>query len=379
MDLDVGAKLTGRAGRWNVGVLGVQQDSFAAVDESDLFVGRVTSNVLEESSVGMIVTDGDPRSNLDNSVVGADFRYRNTRLLSGRAIESNAWYQQSETEGVLTDESAWGLAFSLPTSEGLAVNLRYEVIEENFNPALGFVNRTGYERVRVSSVYRFRPVNHPWLRSNQMWLSASQYDNEVTGEMESRSLNFRPLRLENHRGDQYGLVFRSPTEVLTEPFEISDGVIVPPGEYDNNNVTIELTQASERVVAPSFSIQDGDFYDGQKLTLNGGIEWRPSSRWYLKADYQYNEIELPVGNFTTRLIQLRANLAFNVRWSWVNSLQYDNVSNTVGLNSRLRFNPRAGEDLYIVWNHNSDAMASFSGLSSRDSEFTVKYSRTFRF
>jgi hypothetical protein len=197
--------------------------------------------------------------------------------------------------------------------------------------------------------------------------------------MESRSLNFRPLRLENHRGDQYGLVFRSPTEVLTEPFEISDGVIIPPGEYDNNNVTIEMTQASERVVAPSFSIQDGDFYDGQKLTLNGGIEWRPSSRWDLKADYQYNEIELPVGNFTTRLIQLRANLAFNVRWSWVNSLQYDNVSNTVGLNSRLRFNPRAGEDLYIVWNHNSDALASFSGLSSRDSEFTVKYSRTFRF
>ena len=60
-------------------------------------------------------------------------------------------------------------------------------------------------------------------------------------------------------------------------------------------------------------------------------------------------------------------------------LVYDNVSDTVGLNSRLRFNPRAGEDLYIVWNHNSDALAAFSGLSSRESEFTVKYSRTFRF
>ena len=123
----------------------------------------------------------------------------------------------------------------------------------------------------------------------------------------------------------------------------------------------------------------GDFYDGQKLTLTGGIDWRPNSRWNLGANYQYNDIELPVGEFTTRLIQLRVNVAFNVKWSWVNLLQYDNVSDTVGLNSRLRFNPQAGEDLYIVWNHNFDALASFSGLSSRESEITVKYSRTFRF
>ena len=379
VDLDVGAKLTGRAGRWNVGVLGVQQDSYAGVDESDLFVGRVASNVLEESSVGMIVTDGDPRSNLDNSVVGADFRYRNTRLPSGRTIESTAWYQQSDTEGVATDDAAWGLTFSLPTSEGLSLSMQYEVIEENFNPALGFVNRKGFERMWVSTNYRFRPVNHPWLRSNQIWLFASQYDNKATGELETRSLNFRPFRLENHRGDRYGLVFRSQKEVLTDPFEISDGVIILPGEYDNFSTTISLDQASERVVAPKFSITDGDFYDGQKLTLSGGIDWRPSSRWYLGAGYEYNDVELPVGNFTTRLIQLRANLAFNVKWSWVNLLQYDNVSDTVGLNSRLRFNPRAGEDLYIVWNHSSDALASFSNLSSRASEFTVKYSRTFRF
>ncbi|MCZ6586283.1 MAG: hypothetical protein O6930_09730 [Gammaproteobacteria bacterium] len=115
------------------------------------------------------------------------------------------------------------------------------------------------------------------------------------------------------------------------------------------------------------------------MTLTGGIDWRPNSRWNLGANYQYNDIELPVGEFTTRLIQLRVNVAFNVKWSWVNLLQYDNVSDTVGFNSRLRFNPRAGEDLYIVWNHNSDALASFSGLSSRESEITVKYSRTFRF
>jgi hypothetical protein len=167
--------------------------------------------------------------------------------------------------------------------------------------------------------------------------------------------------------------------VLLEPFEISDGVVIAAGEYDIEGVSIGLDMASDRVVSPSFSIAAGNYYGGQKLTVQGGIDWRPSRRWYVGADYEYNDIELPVGDFTTRLIQLRASVAFNVRWSWVNLLQYDNVSDTVGFNSRLRFNPRAGEDLYIVWNHNADAVASFSGLSSRASEFTVKYSRTFRF
>lgn len=113
------------------------------------------------------------------------------------------------------------------------------------------------------------------------------------------------------------------------------------GEYDIDYTSIDIDMASECVVAPSFSIQDGDFYGGTKLTLGGSVDWRPNSRWYLGAEYEYNEVELPGGDFTTRLIQLRANVAFNVRWSWVNLLQYDYVSNTVGLNSRLRFNPRA--------------------------------------
>ena len=86
VDLDLGAKVTGRVGRWNIGVLDIRQDEFQGVDSSNLFVGRLSANILEESSIGMIVTSGDPRSNLDNSVFGVDFRYRNTQLPGGRTL-----------------------------------------------------------------------------------------------------------------------------------------------------------------------------------------------------------------------------------------------------------------------------------------------------
>ena len=99
VDLEGGGKLSGRAGRWTIGTLAIRQDEFENVEPADLFVGRVAANVLAESAVGLIVTDGDPLSNLDNSVAGVDFRYQNTRLPNGRTLESEAWYQQSSTEG----------------------------------------------------------------------------------------------------------------------------------------------------------------------------------------------------------------------------------------------------------------------------------------
>ncbi|HMB74368.1 MAG TPA: sugar-binding protein, partial [Gammaproteobacteria bacterium] len=76
VDIEYGGKLCGRVGRWNIGALAIRQGEFEDVEATDVFVGRVAANVLSESAVGIIVTDGDPRSNAENSLIGADFRYR---------------------------------------------------------------------------------------------------------------------------------------------------------------------------------------------------------------------------------------------------------------------------------------------------------------
>ena len=107
-------------------MLGVALDDFQDVDSSNVFVGRVAANVLEESSVGLIVTGGDPRSNRDNSLMGADFRYRNTNLPGGRTLDGEAWYQKSDTEGVDGNETAWGIRMAAPNNTGLRGELGFE-------------------------------------------------------------------------------------------------------------------------------------------------------------------------------------------------------------------------------------------------------------
>jgi hypothetical protein len=376
VDLEVGGKVTGRVGRWNIGVLDVEQEGFEGVDSTNLFVGRVAANVLRESSVGMIMTEGDPTGNLDNSLVGADFRYRNTALPGDRTLEGELWYQQSDTEGVDGDDAAWGFRLASPNTEGFNAELAYDIFELNFNPALGFVNREDIERTEAGVGYTYRP-DHRWIRSVDTGINFENFD-KISGGLESRSIFSELFEIETTTGDEFGTAWMRDREVLLEEFEIADGVFIPAGDYEFDRFGIEAAGASERAFAPSVEAESGEFFDGDIFSIEAGFEWRPNSHLFMGLAYEYNDVSLPGGDFVARLIQVEANYAFNVRWSWVNLIQYDNESSSVGLNSRLRWNPRAGQDLYIVINHGFDADGAFTGLNSQTSQLAVKYTHTFR-
>jgi hypothetical protein len=72
---------------------------------------------------------------------------------------------------------------------------------------------------------------------------------------------------------------------------------------------------------------------------------------------------------------------FSSRWSWVNLLQYDNVSRTIGVNSRLHWIPQAGREAFLVLNHNlrDSPLDPATDFHTSMSEFTIKYNYTFRF
>jgi len=378
VDLDVGTKLTGRVGRFNVGILGVQQAGFDDVNSSNLFVGRVAANILRESSVGLIMTDGDPSSNLDNSLAGFDFRYRNTDFSEKHSLEGGFWYQASDTPGVEAEQNAWGVSLSTPNNnEGFESYIGFQHIEENFNPALGFINRSGIEFSNISVGYRRLP-EHPWLRELVHSVTVRSYE-KITGGLESRFMFMEPFEIETNSGDSFGTQIIYEREVLVEPFEIIDGVVILPGDYEFSSYGIDVSGANERVIAPSFEYSQGKFYTGDRAEISVGAEWRPNRRLFMGLEYEYNDITLPNGNFVTRLVQVDFNIAFNVRWSWVNLIQYDNESNTAGLNSRLRWSPKAGQDLYVVVHHGFNATGVFRGLHSTDSQLSVKYTHTLRF
>ena len=61
--------------------------------------------------------------------------------------------------------------------------------------------------------------------------------------------------------------------------------------------------------------------------------------------------DLDEGDFAQRLARIRAKLAFTPQVSWSNVLQYDNVSDRMGLNSIFRWEVSPGNDVYFVFNY----------------------------
>jgi hypothetical protein len=377
VDIEYGGKLSGRIGRWNVGALALRQDEFEDVETTDAFVGRAAVNVLDESALGLIVTSGDPQSNLDNALAGVDFRYQNSRLPGGKLIEAEAWYQQSDTEGLEDDDAAYGMRLRMPNNAGWRGGLGVKEIEENFNPALGFVNRVDIRdsTAELGFTHRFA---RSFLRSYFIGADAQRID-FLSGELQSQTVSFRPLDIETNSRDTFQFEYLASKENILEPFEISEGVIIPVGEYSFDDFGFELVTGTQRDWSGTLAYRQGDFFDGERDQIIGELIWVPSQHFRITTGYEYYDVRLPAGDFTVRLATIKTDIIFSATLSWVNLIQYDNVTETAGINSRLHWIPEAGRELFIVLNHSVQDFDRNDSFHSEAADLTAKFNYTVRF
>lgn len=381
VDIEYGGRISGRVGRWNIGTLAIKQDEFGAVDASNLFIGRVSANVLAESSVGMIFTDGDPTSNRDNSVYGLDFRYQNTRLAGGQTIEADAWFQRSDTPGLSGDDQAWGLALRSPNNSGLRGGVGFKEVQANFNPAMGYINRANIQdyTADVGYTHFFRDS---FLQTAYTGIDAQKV-NVIGGGLQSQVLAFRLLELDTNSRDRVSLQYQTNKEVVRNAFAVYNApdkrVLVQPGSYSFNESTLAFNTAGQREFSGRFSMTQGDFYNGKRQNLNGSVSWTQSRYFVASVSYDWNDIELPQGDFITRLTSLSTQVAFSSTLYWVSLVQYDNLSEEVGVNTRLQWIPRAGQEGFIVLNYNLQDKDKDNSFHSATSDLSVKFKYTFRF
>ena len=388
LNLDAGGKLTGRIGRWNIGALAVKQagnsdildelpEGARLINDSELFVGRVAANVFEQSTIGVIATYGNPTGDEENKVVGADFNYLNNRSFENITIEGQAWYQKSDTEGLDGDDEAWGAKISSPNTEGLKARLEYRELGENFFPALGFANRLGIKQAEGEVGHTYRFGRGGWLRSIENTVELSRIS-DTDGNTQTEELEFELLQVENQTGDQAYLLFNDIRDVLTEPFEIADGVTIPIGDYSFERYGVSFETSGQRPLLLTLLLEDGGFFTGDRKTAEVKLDWRPSPHFTGVLEYEYNEIDLPEGKFDTQLLRLRTDIAFTPEWAWITTLQYDNQSELLGVNSRLQWIPRPTSEFYIIYNG--------GWIENEENEFdqlgqsaTMKIGHTFRF
>ena len=381
VDINYGGRISGRVGRFNIGALAIKQDENAGVDASELLITRVSANVLDDSRIGFIYTDGDPTSGIDNSVAGVDFQYINNQLSNGRRLQSNVFFQQSDTPGLSGDDASYGFGIAFPSSQGFRTRVGYKVVEDNFNPAMGFVNRSNIEDLTADVGYTHffeRGIFQTAFGGIDM-----QRIEVIDGGLQTEVLNYRLLELETTSRDRISLNRFESKEVVLNAFAIfrqtGNEISIQPGSYDFGETQIGFNTAGQREFSGGVNYRTGDFFNGERVNINGSFTWNQSRNFSMSLRYDWNDIELPQGDFTTRLSSVNSQVAFSPNLYWISLIQYDNISEEIGINTRLQWVPRAGQEAFIVLNHNMQDFDQDNRFDTAFSELSLKFRYTFRF
>lgn len=388
VDIIAGGKVSGRIGDIDFGTLYILQDEYQTssgefVDQSDLVVSRVSTGVLEESSVGAIFTYGNPGSNQNSTLIGTDFLYRNTRIGANRSAEGRFWLQKSDNAGVDGDDMAWSATFGLPSRIGLEGGVQIHEVQENFDPALGFANRTGVRLYGGELGYRRNREGDVFVREVSHGLEVARWEYLDTGNVQSQEISFDYLSLRSSAGDFFRLDLKLQKEGLLPGEQPLDriGISMPDGEHSFERYGLFFRTASFRKFRGQLRIEDGGYFDGDRLSVNPELEWRPNEHLAFSLEYRYSKYDFPGGQkATTRQITFENEISFNSKISLVTLAQYDNLSEDIGINSRFRYNLSAGQDIWFVLNHNmnrdvliDDRFRSTETLAAAKIRYTFRY------
>jgi len=347
--IEFGARAAGKLDGMSLGVLAVRTgaDHSNDVPEGELIVVRPTVDLNDKTTVGWILTSGNPASKNSNVVGGADLRFVSTDMLPG-IITFNTYVLRSADEA--TDElgSAYGLQSTLKTSDW-RVSLGTLYTQEAFHPALGFVRRPGERRYEGHVQWEPRPKDSERVRKYGFSLQPSVWS-EPNGRIISSNLRTELFEVTWHNGDRFSVDHEFNTDRLESDFEPVDGSVVRAGDYEWQTVGSGFSFSQSRPLSGSVFVEAGEWYDGDAIRLNTSAQWNPSAHLELSLSYSENRIDLPEGDFTTRIETLRVNYDFTSDIRLATLIQADNVSDNLGLQSRFRWIQRDGRELFLVVN-----------------------------
>ena len=371
-----GAKMAGEHGPLEVGFLGVQTDSTTNVPEKkELGVLRLNYALASETTLGVIGTSGRPTDPGDNTLLGVDLYHREPVFIGDQDLRLWAWGTTTQTSGDGGEGNYFGLR-AMAMGREWEYGLDGDWIDEGFNPELGFIRRTGDRNVGGNLKWKPRPDSGPVRNWETGIRTRVTYDEDF-----DRSDVFFSLspKVRFQTGDEITFNFRREYDRIDSDFMIVDDTItIPAGDYWTTRYQLMSTLSSFRSISGRLEASYGDFFDGTSWESKANLSWRTGPLVILGAQYNVTRGTLTPDEFITHIAQAKVDLQFSPWVTWNNLIQFDNESENLGVQSRLRWITTPGSDLFVVftggWLRGADET-----FRPDTQDFTVKLVHTFRF
>ena len=383
-----GGRMVGRVGEWDVGFLDLQTAESELLPSENLGVARLRRRVLNPNSyVGGILTSRLGSGGHKNIVYGADaiFRLADDDYLVLNWAQSFDDQEQSTPEESISpfDRGLARLNWERRGADGLTYALDLARAGGTFNPGMGFLRRKDYSRGQANLGYGWRPGPGALLYTYALQLEGTVFRRNSDGTIETVEVGSRVV-LETWGRHRLTLSIPFRYENLESAFSLPEGALVSAGTHSFATARLQYSAPQGDRFRTTAAVEVGQFFDGRQASVSVGPVWGPSAHLELAANYRVDHVTFPDRNqsFTAHLVQLRAQVMLSTQTSAIGFVQYSKTQNAVIANLRFRFNPREGNDLYIVWNEGLvTSRNSFDPVRPLSDERTIliKYSHTLQF
>ncbi len=374
-----GGRVTGKVGAFDVGALNIQTeaDDPADIESTNFTVLRVKRDVLSRSTVGALFTNRSVSlvSTGTNQLYGLDgsFAFRDDFNLLG-------YFAKTETTDLDGRDLSYMGRFAY-TGDRYGLTTGYLVVEDNFNPGVGFLRRDNFRQVTGSARFSPRPESIDWIRRFNLNASTDWLWNADRGGLETRQHQLQFVT-ELESSDRISFSVSDEFEALAETFTIAPEVVLQPGEYDFTSFLASYAFGAQRSVSGSISLQTGDFWSGRNTSLGvsrGRVEVTP--QFSLEPSYSINWVDLPEGDFRTQVGRLRFTYTFTPRMFLSGLVQYNSGRDSFSTNFRFRWEWSPGSELFIVYteDRNTDPLSPARTTELRNRGLVLKVNRLLQF
>ena len=370
-----GARLSGRAGPVNIGLLNMQTGDGDGGSANNFTVARVRQDFRGRSSLGAIFVGreatGEGTNVSDhNRALAVDGRWGvgRTGLVSG-------FVARTATPGTSDSQHAYQLQARNDT-QPLTVSLTYTETGRNFNPEVGFLSRTGgFRKVEGMVFTRLRPKRlskFQEIRPHSNYRAYWTHDGfQETGYWHIDSA----WELKN--GWEFGTGMNLTREGVIRAFPISPGVDVPAGTYDHAEAQLSIQSNEGAPVSGRLQVNAGGFFGGDRMRLSPQLRVRIGESFSTEVSWDRNDIDLPFGRFVTNLARTRVSYSFSPRVFVQSLVQYNDRTNTWSNNFRFGWLQQANTGVFIVYTDSHLVDEDPLVTRNADRSFIVKISRMF--